>query len=366
VLTSAGGGGRVRVMDRPERPSKGGGGGGDDEDPALAKKHLFAMQWECHEKLGSGQFADVFRATEKRPKDRFNPRIVAVKLMEKSKLTAEDKAALSVEVESMKRLSDHDAFVKLYEFFDEADKYMLVIELISGGELFDRIVEKEKYTEREARRVIRQLTEAMAYAHKKGIAHRDLKPENVLLRDKNDDTSIKIADFGFAKIISEGELMKTPCGTPGYVAPEILSGKPYGLQADMWSLGVIFFILLSGYPPFADDDQKRLFEQIKAANYNFNDPVWDSISAGAKDLVSKTLVADPDVRLSAAGILAHPWLTADDAVIPDEILSGTKEQLARFQARRRLKKAIVGIRSTIRMRMMMKASAAAARSGEDK
>ena len=132
--------------------------------------------------------------------------------MEKSKLTAEDKAALSVEVESMKRLSDHDAFVKLYEFFDEADKYMLVIELISGGELFDRIVEKEKYTEREARRVIRQLTEAMAYAHKKGIAHRDLKPENVLLRDKNDDTSIKIADFGFAKIISEGELMKTPCG----------------------------------------------------------------------------------------------------------------------------------------------------------
>jgi calcium/calmodulin-dependent protein kinase I len=133
--------------------------------------------------------------------------------MEKSKLTAEDKAALTIEIEAMKRLSDHDSFVKLYEFFDEETKYMLVIELISGGELFDRIVEKEKYTEREARRVIRQLTEAMAYAHSKGIAHRDLKPENVLLRDKADDTSIKIADFGFAKIITESEpLMKTPCG----------------------------------------------------------------------------------------------------------------------------------------------------------
>jgi len=156
------------------------------------------------------------------------PAPAAVKLMEKSKLTAEDKAALSVEVESMKRLSDHDAFVKLYEFFDEADKYMLVIELISGGELFDRIVEKEKYTEREARRVIRQLTEAMAYAHKKGIAHRDLKPENVLLRDKNDDTSIKIADFGFAKIISEGELMKTPCGCVRQEAAAAARSPPPG------------------------------------------------------------------------------------------------------------------------------------------
>jgi calcium/calmodulin-dependent protein kinase I len=135
--------------------------------------------------------------------------------MEKSKLTPEDKAALTVEIESMKRLSDHDCFVKLYEFYDEAEKYMLVLELISGGELFDRIVEKEKYSEREARRVIRQLSEAMAYAHSKGIAHRDLKPENVLLRDRDDDTGIKIADFGFAKIIVGDELMKTPCG---YVA----------------------------------------------------------------------------------------------------------------------------------------------------
>lgn len=132
--------------------------------------------------------------------------------MEKSKLTPEDKAALTVEIESMKRLSDHESFVKLYEFYDESEKYMLVLELISGGELFDRIVEKEKYSEREARRVIRQLTEAMAYAHSKGIAHRDLKPENVLLRDRNDDTGIKIADFGFAKIVVADELMKTPCG----------------------------------------------------------------------------------------------------------------------------------------------------------
>jgi len=183
----------------------------------------------------------------------------AVKVMEKKKLTPEDLAALTIEIKAMKLLSSHESFVKLYESYDEADYYYLVLELISGGELFDRVVEKEKYTEREARSVIRQMTEAMAFAHSKGVAHRDLKPENVLLKNREDDTSIKIADMGFAKIVTkENPLMTTPCGTPGYVAPEILSGKPYGLQADIWSLGVIFYILLSGCVPSSSPVPPRL------------------------------------------------------------------------------------------------------------
>jgi serine/threonine protein kinase len=120
------------------------------------------------------------------------------------------------------------------------------------------------------------------------------------------------------------------------------------------------FFFLRSYPPFADDDQKRLFEQIKSANYNFNDPVWDNISAGAKDLVSKVLVADPDKRLTLKGILNHPWMQADEDLISDTTLSGTKDQLKRFQARRRLRKAIVGIRSTIRMKTLMAATKTAA------
>lgn len=298
---------------------------------------------------------------EIKPRPGQEPRVVAVKQMQKAKLTPEDMAALTVEIRSMKLLSGHESFVKLYESYDEEKFYYLVIELISGGELFDRIVEKEKYTEREARRVIRQLTHAIAFAHSQGVAHRDLKPENVLLKNREDDTSIKVADLGFAKIVTkDNPLMTTPCGTPGYVAPEILSGRPYGLQADIWSLGVIFFILLSGYPPFADEDQKRLFEQIKAAAYSFADPVWDSISDMAKDLIAKILVPDPARRLKASEILRHPWMTLDDEMINNVALSGTREQLKRFQARRRLKKAIQGIRSTVRMKMLLAARTAAA------
>lgn len=308
--------------------------------------------------LGEGQFAKVYSAKpapgHKPPRCDVAPAKVAVKKMEKARLTDEDKAALAIEIQAMQLLSSHPSFVKLYESFDEEAHFYLVLEHIGGGELFDRIVEKEKYSEREAREVIIQMTKAIAFAHQAGVAHRDLKPENILLKERDDDTSIKIADLGFAKVVTPAQpLMTTPCGTPGYVAPEILSGKPYGLQADIWSLGVIFYILLCGYPPFQDDDQRALFEKIKGAKYDFDDEVWAHVSSDAKDLVSRILVADPGRRFKADDILRHPWITADASAISDVALAGTVAQLKRFNARRRLKKAMQGVRSTVRMKMLM-------------
>ncbi len=286
------------------------------------------------------------------------------------------------------------------------DYFFIVIELISGGELFDRICEKARYSEREARKVMWLMTSAVAYAHGKGIIHRDLKPENVLLKSKEDDTSIKLADMGFAKILTRpNQMMSTPCGTPGYVAPEVITTNPqYGPKCDIWSLGVIFYILLCGYPPFSDEDQNALFNQIRAGQFAMDPQEWDVISAPAKDLVRKILVVDPNKRLTAAEvraqspaehgrggarahgagdpasplppahhpspphthtrprpqILQHPWMQLDVSAVPDVDLGASLAKLKKYQARRRLKKAMTAVRVTVRTRMIFAAKAAKA------
>lgn len=166
----------------------------------------------------------------------------AVKCIDKASLSAEDEEALRVEVEVL-QLVDHANIVKLKEVFDCQKTFYMVMEEMSGGELFDRIVEKEKYSEKEASLVVEKLARALLYCHAKGIAHRDLKPENLLYQSTDPDAEIKIADFGLAKLVKGDSLMQTACGTPGYVAPEILEGRPYGAEVDMWSLGVITYIL---------------------------------------------------------------------------------------------------------------------------
>lgn len=228
------------------------------------------------------------------------------------------------------------------------------MELLTGGELFDRICEKERYSEREARQVMFLMTNAIAYAHSKGVVHRDLKPENILLKSKDDDTSIKVADLGFAGILSSPtQVMSTPCGTPGYVAPEVLSNKPYGSQCDAWSLGVIFYILLCGYPPFSDDNTERLFSLIQSGRYEMDPQEWGVISESAKDLVRKILVVDPSKRLTCDQILHHPWMKMDLNSIPDHSLVEALKQLKKFQARRRLKKVLQLVRSVVRTRMLL-------------
>ena len=212
----------------------------------------------------------------------------------------------------------------------------------SGQEMFDRIVEKQKYTEHEARVAFFQIIKALGYCHKHGVVHRDLKPENLLYSDKSEDAQLKVADFGLARLFTNEQaidMMTTMCGTPGYVAPEILSNTSYDSSVDIWSAGVILYILLCGYPPFYDDNNSALFRQIKAGAYDFPAEEWDMVSSEAKDLVEKLLVVDPAKRLDVEGVLQHPWMTSED--LGNVVLGKALEQMKKFNAKRKFKAGIV-------------------------
>ena len=213
----------------------------------------------------------------------------------------------------------------------------LVMEIMTGGELFDRIVEKESYTEREAANTIRPIIDAIRYCHDMGVIHRDLKPENLLYETKDDESVIKISDFGLARFLTQGDYASTACGTPGYVSPEIISGKGYGKEVDYWSIGIVAYILLCGFPPFYDEDNTALFEQIKGGKFEFPSPYWDDISEQAKDFIKALLEVDPVNRLSGEEIFEHPWLLNDGETGPE--LNQCKEEMTKFNARRKLKKA---------------------------
>merc|ERR1719222_1191188 len=185
----------------------------------------------------------------------------------------------------------------------------LVMELVTGGELFDRIVSRGNYTEKDAASLMATLCDALNYLHGKHIVHRDLKPENLLYSSPADDAIIKVADFGLARVVSGKDMMKTACGTPGYVAPEILKNQGYDSGAvDVWSAGVILYILLCGFPPFYEEELPALFDQILHARFDFPSPWWDNISKEAKDLVKAMLVIDPAARLTAAQVMEHPFV----------------------------------------------------------
>ena len=170
-------------------------------------------------------------------------------------------------------------------------------------------MQRERFTESEARDIIAPLFDALIYCHGQGIIHRDIKPENLLFstRDFN-QAVIKVSDFGLARFIDADTLATTTCGTPGYVAPEVLEQRPYRDACDFWSLGVVLFILLSGTPPFYDEDNFALFEKIKSGQFSFTAPSWQSISSEAKDFISKLLVVDPNARLQGEQIMNHPWI----------------------------------------------------------
>ena len=208
--------------------------------------------------LGSGNFAVVKKCWAKGTAKE-GP-YYAVKIIDKSKV--EDMGDIEREIEIM-GMVQHPNVIKLVEIFDEPKKMNLVMELVTGGELFDRIVSLGNYTEKDAAVVMSTLCNALDYLHAKGIVHRDLKPENILLENDSKDAAIKVADFGLARMISGKDMMKTACGTPGYVAPEVLQNKGYSSGAvDLWSAGVILYILLCGFPPFYEEELPALFDQI--------------------------------------------------------------------------------------------------------
>ncbi|TMW55519.1 hypothetical protein Poli38472_010401 [Pythium oligandrum] len=298
----------------------------------------FTQEYSLGKELGAGSFSVVRQAIHKQTGEKY-----AVKCIERDGLSEEDIEALTTEVEILQQMK-HPHIMALYDVFTEANHYYLVTELVTGGELFERIVEKNFYSEKEARDLVKTLLETIKYCHDNNVVHRDLKPENLLMTSKSDDADIKLADFGFAKRVT-GDGLATACGTPGYVAPEILAQKPYGKTVDIWSIGIITYILLCGYPPFHDDSQSMLFRKIKAGKFEFDSPYWDNISVDAKDLISKMLIVDTKQRWTADQLLTHKWITGTDvATVP---LTKTLEELRRFNARRRFRAAVSTVQATI-------------------
>jgi len=323
----------------------------EGKDKSEVKKY-----YEQGAELGSGNFATVYKCKRQGPRSFTKPdnssapipEDVAVKVIDKTKV--EDMNDITREIAIMQMVS-HPNVIQLYEIFDEAKKMNLVIELVTGGELFDRIVSKQSYTEREAADTVYTLCDALNHLHARQIVHRDLKPENLLYSSPADDAVIKVADFGLARMVSGTDMMKTACGTPGYVAPEILNNKGYDSGAvDLWSTGVILYILLCGFPPFYEEELPALFDSILNARYDFPSPWWDNVSTEAKDLVKALLELSPTKRLTAEQTMQHPWIKG----AADAALMGAKKQLKKYNASRKLRKAALGIIAKQRMERAMK------------
>jgi calcium/calmodulin-dependent protein kinase I len=258
------------------------------------------------ELIGIGAYATVKKAV-----DNYTGQQVAIKIVDKARYRVGD-VSLQREIEVL-CMVDHPNCVQLYAVYYTLQNVYIVMELVSGGELLDRITERGNYTEQVAAALITQILQGVAYLHSHGIVHRDLKLENLILLNDREDSPVKIADFGLAKMMKPEEAtLRTMCGSPQYVAPEILqvgtTVEEYTPAVDMWSVGVILFILLSGYSPFDDDNDAALFANIKEGRYDIDDPVWDVVSDSAKDLVAKLLTVDAGARLSARQALSHPWL----------------------------------------------------------
>nr|CAI5867666.1 unnamed protein product [Callosobruchus analis] len=297
----------------------------DHRHPSLEDKYFLK------ELLGTGAFSVVRLAESKE-----NPGVMhAVKIIDKKALKGKEDS-LENEIKVLRRLK-HPNIVQLLETFEDKSKFYLIMELVTGGELFDRIVEKGSYTEKDAADLIRQVLEAVDYMHEQGVVHRDLKPENLLYYSPDEDSKIMISDFGLSKMEDSG-VMATACGTPGYVAPEVLAQKPYGKAVDVWSIGVISYILLCGYPPFYDENDANLFAQILKGDFEFDSPYWDEISDSAKDFIRNLMCVNVEKRYTCRQALGHPWISGNAA--SNKNIHGTvSEQLKKNFAKSRWKQA---------------------------
>jgi len=276
--------------------------------------------------LGKGGFSVVKLATNKE-----TGKQAAIKVIDKE-AGKDELSLMQREIDIMRKLK-HKNIVELYDVFDEADHLYLVLEFITGGELFEQIVSRGHYSERDAANIIRQILEAVDYMHSNGVAHRDLKPENLLCSGK-DNMDIKITDFGLSKSFGESTL-QTACGTPDYVAPEVLLGKPYDSSVDIWSVGVITYILLCGFPPFYGKDNQEIFEKIMQAKFDFPSPDWDDISDEAKQFVKDMLVREPNARQTAAECLANAWIKGNASNKQLSRLTSFRDQMSEYNKARK-------------------------------
>jgi len=295
----------------------------DTEDPVKPITDIkIEDAYDIKKELGSGAFSIVKLAIHKKSKEQR-----AIKIIDKDAIK-EKKEMLEREVDILKRIQ-HPNIIAVVEIYETPRYLNLVMELATGGELFDSIVSRGKYSEKDAARIVQQVASACAYLHSIGIVHRDLKPENLLLETNSPDSRIKIADFGLSKTMEAQSVLQTACGTPGYVAPEVLLGEGYNQEVDVWSIGVIMYILLCGFPPFYAENNSKLFEKIMEGKFTFPSPYWDKISASAKDLIKCLLVVDPKKRYSSKQVVEHPWikgLVGNDIDLGDAVTNLKKTQ----------------------------------------
>ncbi|XP_061353686.1 calcium-dependent protein kinase 1-like [Gastrolobium bilobum] len=284
-------------------------------------------------KLGQGQFGTTFLCVEKATGHEF-----ACKSIAKRKLVSDDDVEdVRREIQIMHHLSGHPNVIAIKDAYEDAVAVHVVMELCAGGELFDRIIHHGHFTERKAADLIRTIVGVVEACHSLGVMHRDLKPENFLFVNQQEDSLLKTIDFGLSVFFKPGDVFTDVVGSPYYVAPEVLR-KRYGPEADVWSAGVILYILLSGVPPFWAESEQGIFEQVLHGDLDFTSDPWPGISESAKDLVRKMLVRDPRRRMTAYQVLCHPWIQVD-GVAPDHPLdSAVLSRLKQFSAMNKLKK----------------------------
>ncbi|XP_041116900.1 calcium/calmodulin-dependent protein kinase type II subunit gamma-like isoform X11 [Polyodon spathula] len=296
----------------------------------------FTDEYQLYEELGKGAFSVVRRCVKKSTGQEY-----AAKIINTKKLSARDHQKLDREARIC-RLLKHPNIVRLHDSISEEGFHYLLFDLVTGGELFEDIVAREYYSEADASQCINQILESVSHIHQHDIVHRDLKPENLLLASKMKGAAVKLADFGLAiEVQGEQQAWFGFAGTPGYLSPEVLRKDPYGKPVDIWACGVVLYILLVGYPPFWDEDQHKLYQQIKAGAYDFPSPEWDTVTPEAKNLINQMLTINPAKRITADQALKHPWVCQRSTVASMMHRQETVECLRKFNARRKLKGAIL-------------------------
>ncbi|XP_023198826.1 calcium/calmodulin-dependent protein kinase type II delta chain isoform X17 [Xiphophorus maculatus] len=296
----------------------------------------FTDEYQLYEELGKGAFSVVRRCVKLSTGQEY-----AAKIINTKKLSARDHQKLEREARIC-RLLKHPNIVRLHDSISEEGFHYLLFDLVTGGELFEDIVAREYYSEADASHCIQQILEAVLHCHQMGVVHRDLKPENLLLASKCKNAAVKLADFGLAiEVQGDQQAWFGFAGTPGYLSPEVLRKEAYGKPVDIWACGVILYILLVGYPPFWDEDQHKLYQQIKAGAYDFPSPEWDTVTPEAKNLINQMLTINPAKRITAQEALKHPWVCQRSTVASMMHRQETVECLKKFNARRKLKGAIL-------------------------
>lgn len=295
--------------------------------------------YKVKEELGSGSYGKVYQVTNK-----VTHEVRAVKQLPKNKIRDYEKFKLEMNIMAK---TDHPNIIKLYEVFEDNRYVYLVMELCKGGELFDRIINKLKaktiFTEKEAAKIFKQIISAVAYCHKEGICHRDLKPENLLLVTSDEDSPLKVIDFGLSNIFKDPKTkqnlkMNTKVGTAYYISPEVLAGN-YDEKCDIWSAGVILYILLCGDPPF-DGTDSEIYKKIKEKKLHFSNPTWKNISEDAINLI-KWMLSDPDKRPTAEDVYSHKWVAQLAPNSKEAFLKLDINSLKTFSNTNRLKKAVL-------------------------